>query len=189
MTAGNSVCMHAKSPQVMSDSLWYYGLVALQAPLSMGILQARILEWVAMPSSRGSPRSRDRNLSLVSPVSAGGFFTASTIWEAQALCPNISPFLLFIGKGKKQPVFRIWSRNSAFCHPHLPMSFAPKSLDSSSPIFPWAHSDQCLWRDTQLSQHSSDRDDFWSLRRLSTKAIRKVPSVHHILSDLTRQHN
>ena len=25
-----------------------------------GILQARILEWVAMPSSRGSSRSRDR---------------------------------------------------------------------------------------------------------------------------------
>ena len=29
--------------------------VALQAPLSMGILRARILEQVAMPSSRGSP--------------------------------------------------------------------------------------------------------------------------------------
>ena len=29
--------------------------VAHQAPLSMRILQARILEWVAMPSSRGSP--------------------------------------------------------------------------------------------------------------------------------------
>ena len=29
--------------------------VALEAPLSVhGILQARILEWVAMPSSRGS---------------------------------------------------------------------------------------------------------------------------------------
>ena len=28
--------------------------VACQASLSMGILQARILEWVAMPSSRGS---------------------------------------------------------------------------------------------------------------------------------------
>ena len=27
--------------------------VASQAALSMGILQARILEWVAMPSSRG----------------------------------------------------------------------------------------------------------------------------------------
>ena len=32
--------------------------VARQAPLSMGILQARILEWAAMPSSRGSSRPR-----------------------------------------------------------------------------------------------------------------------------------
>ena len=33
--------------------------VARQAPLSMGILQARILECVAMPSSRGSSQPRD----------------------------------------------------------------------------------------------------------------------------------
>ena len=32
--------------------------VALQAPLSMGILQARKLEWVAMPSSRASSQPR-----------------------------------------------------------------------------------------------------------------------------------
>ena len=32
---------------------------AHQAPLSMGILQARILEWVAVLSSRGSSRPRD----------------------------------------------------------------------------------------------------------------------------------
>ena len=32
--------------------------VGLQAPLSMGILQARILEWVARPSSRGPSQSR-----------------------------------------------------------------------------------------------------------------------------------
>ena len=31
-----------------------------QAPLSMGILQARILEWVAMPTSKGSSQPRDR---------------------------------------------------------------------------------------------------------------------------------
>ena len=31
-------------------TLW---TIACQAPLSMGILQAGILEWVAMPSSRG----------------------------------------------------------------------------------------------------------------------------------------
>ena len=33
--------------------------IALQAPLSMGILQARILVWVAMPSSRRSYPPRD----------------------------------------------------------------------------------------------------------------------------------
>ena len=37
--------------------------VAHQAPLSMGILQTRILEWVAMPSSRGSSQPRDRTQS------------------------------------------------------------------------------------------------------------------------------
>jgi len=41
---------------VMSDSLRPHGL-AYQAPQ---ILQARILEWVAMPSSRGSSQPRDR---------------------------------------------------------------------------------------------------------------------------------
>ena len=45
---------------------------ARQAPLSMGILQARILEWVAMPSSKGSSQPRDQTqVSLI----AGGFFT------------------------------------------------------------------------------------------------------------------
>ena len=33
--------------------------IAHQAPLSMGILQARILEWAAVPSSRGSSQPRD----------------------------------------------------------------------------------------------------------------------------------
>ena len=33
--------------------------IAHQALLSMGILLARILEWVAMPSSRGSSQARD----------------------------------------------------------------------------------------------------------------------------------
>ena len=37
-------------------TLW---TVAHQAFLFMGILQARILEWVAMPSSRGASQSRN----------------------------------------------------------------------------------------------------------------------------------
>ena len=43
------------------------------APLSMGILQARILEWVAFPFSRGSSQPRDRT--QVSHI-ANGFFTS-----------------------------------------------------------------------------------------------------------------
>ena len=34
--------------------------VACQAPLSVGILQARILEWIAMPSSKGSSQPREQ---------------------------------------------------------------------------------------------------------------------------------
>ena len=48
------------------------GAVAHQASLSMRILQAIILEWVAMPFSRGSSQPRDRT--QVSHI-AGGFFT------------------------------------------------------------------------------------------------------------------
>ena len=47
--------------------------VAYQDPLSTGILQARILEWVATPSCRGS--SQPRNQTRVSCI-AGGFFSS-----------------------------------------------------------------------------------------------------------------
>ena len=46
------------------------------------ILQARILVWVAVPSSRGFPDPGIKPTSLVSPALAGGFFTTSTTWEA-----------------------------------------------------------------------------------------------------------
>ena len=47
-----------------------------------GILQARILEWVAMSSSRGSSQPRDRTWFLCLLALAGGFFTTNAIWEA-----------------------------------------------------------------------------------------------------------
>ena len=55
----------SESHSVMSDSLRPHGLVH-------GILQARILEWVACPFFRGSsrPRSQTRVYCI-----AGGFFT------------------------------------------------------------------------------------------------------------------
>ena len=50
-----------------------------------GILQARILEWVSMPSSWGSSRPRDKTHILMSPAMTGGFFTTSATWEAQEM--------------------------------------------------------------------------------------------------------
>ena len=56
--------------------------VTCQAPLSIRILQARILDWVAIPSSRGS-QLRDRTQV---PCIAGGFFSIWATREAHIMC-------------------------------------------------------------------------------------------------------
>ena len=66
-----SLCYAVLSHSVVSDSATPWN-IACQAPLSMRILQARILEWVAKPCSRGSSQPKDRT--QVSCI-AGGFFT------------------------------------------------------------------------------------------------------------------
>ena len=63
-------------------TLW---TVAHQAPLSKGFFQARTLEWVAMPSSRGSSRPKDRTLSLDVPCIAGPLFSRGSQKASVAL--------------------------------------------------------------------------------------------------------
>ena len=58
-----------------------------------GILQARILEWVALPFSRGSSQPRDGT--QVSRM-AGGFFTSGTAREAQITSPVTCNGLLHV---------------------------------------------------------------------------------------------
>ena len=62
------------SCSIVSDSLQPHGLYPPGSSVH-GILQARILEWVAIPFSRGSSRPRDQT--WVSCI-AGRFFTIST---------------------------------------------------------------------------------------------------------------
>ena len=50
-------CAYSLSHVQLFATLW---TVACQAPLSMGIPKARILEWVVMPSSRASSQPRDQ---------------------------------------------------------------------------------------------------------------------------------
>ena len=63
---------------------------ARQAPLSMGYPQARILEWVAMSSSRGSSHPRDQT--WIS-CTAGRFFTESDSSLLSALRVATSAYL------------------------------------------------------------------------------------------------
>ena len=71
---GSHVCVHAKSFQ----SCWL-----LREPVDcsppgssvLGILQAKILEWVAIPFSRGSSDPGIEPTSLTSPALADMFFT------------------------------------------------------------------------------------------------------------------
>ena len=67
---------------VKSDSVTS-GAVAHQAPLFMRILQARILEWVAMPSPGDPPNPVIKPTPLTSSLLAGGFFTTHATWEAR----------------------------------------------------------------------------------------------------------
>ena len=80
-----------------------------------GILQARILEWVAVPFSRGSSQPRDWiQVSFI----AGGFFTSWATGEAylniikatyDKLTDNIIP------SGEKLTAFSLWWRTKQGC--------------------------------------------------------------------------
>ena len=72
--------------------------VAHQDPLSMGILQARTLEWVAMPSSKGSSQPSD--WTHISHI-AGGFITIWATREALrffAFCYWQPTLVCFLGE-------------------------------------------------------------------------------------------
>ena len=50
-----------------------------------GILQARILEWVVLPSSRGTSPPRDQTCVSQASCIAGGFFTAEPLGKPQVV--------------------------------------------------------------------------------------------------------
>ena len=77
---GFSTCVHAQSCLTLRDPMDY----SPPDSLVHGILQAIILEWVAMPFSRGSSWPRDQT--QVSHI-AGGFFTIWVPREAYSWLP------------------------------------------------------------------------------------------------------
>ena len=72
-------------------TLW---TITRQAPLSMGILQAKIPERGAMSSSRGSSQSRDRtHVSRVSCIAGGFFFFYRTATGEALEVPKVVKFV------------------------------------------------------------------------------------------------
>ena len=68
----------------MSDSLQPHGVYPTRL-LCHEILQARILEWVAMPSTRDLPDPGIELESLMSPALAGGFVSTSDMLQETIL--------------------------------------------------------------------------------------------------------
>ena len=77
--------LYSSSPEVCV-TLWTVALcdpVDCSSPGSSlhGVLQARILEWVAIPSARDLPNPGSEPTSLTSSILAGRFLNTSTTWE------------------------------------------------------------------------------------------------------------
>ena len=83
----------------MSNSFATPWTIARQTPLSIGILQARILEWIAMPSSRGSSQPRDQTqVSCGSCIISRFFITEPLEKPPNGYIPPyaLSPFSAFL---------------------------------------------------------------------------------------------
>ena len=113
-----------------------------------GILQSRILEWVAFPFSRGS--SQTRNRTQVSCI-AGGFFTSIATREAQEYWMVAYPF----SSGSSQP--RNWTRVSCIAG-RLFTNWAIREAPSLLRVI-LVYS----WREKIINaQYSFALNDFWN---------------------------
>ena len=82
-----------------------------------GNLQARILGWIAMPSSRGSSQTRDRTGVSWSPTLKGRFFTTSTTCSQLFKIINELFYIIFSG-----PVFSVSDFYLHYTHLNLEKS-------------------------------------------------------------------
>ena len=122
------LCVLSRS--VMSNSVTPW-TVACQAPVSTGILQARTLEWVAMPSSRGSSQPRDQT--QVSRI-AGGFFT---IWASREAHSEVAG----------------WSEGTGPCHDYSASSrrWSPQHVAQNGFVAPIAKATEWAGTTTEWS--------------------------------------
>ena len=102
-----------------------------------GILQARIMEWVAMHSSGGPSLPRDWTRIFCVSCIADGFFTAEPLWK-----PIWSPReVKFSSVQFSRSVVSDSLRPHGLSHTRLPCpSPTPRVCSNSCPSSPWCHS-------------------------------------------------
>ena len=81
---------------------------SLPASSVHGMLQARILDWVAMPSSRESSDLEMEPTSLMFPAWAGKFITTSATWEAPTCGSSIQKWKILGEESQDQKVAWSW---------------------------------------------------------------------------------
>ena len=80
LSYSNSACMLSHFSRVrLFVTLWP---IPCQAPLSMGFFKQEYWSGLPWPPPEDLPNPGIKPVSLTSPALAGGFFNASTTWEA-----------------------------------------------------------------------------------------------------------
>ena len=104
--------MRAKSPQ-SCPTLCHPMDCSPPGASGHGILQARILEWAVLPSSRGSSRPRDWSGISCSSCTGGRFFTAALLIMPTATTQT------WIQRGLLKTEFLESKRTKSACFPQL----------------------------------------------------------------------
>ena len=111
-------------------TLW---TVACRCPLSIGFLQTRILEWVAMPSSRGSSQPRSQTHVSCDSSIAGGLFATEpeythkhisiVSWPSRFLLKNLIvlwrfPYMWWVSSFTTLIILSFWFLSLTIMWPH-----------------------------------------------------------------------
>ena len=147
-------CSVAKS---CPNSLQPHGLCSAPSSSVYGILQARILEWIAFPFSRGSSWPRD--WTQVSCI-AGGFFTIWTTREAS--CCNVDAYKVFLKKSKE-----LWDKfNKSECQFKIQLSskyvLKREKMDRR---------EEAKWKN-ERKRKRNPRNEKWELNRRREAGVR-----------------
>ena len=115
------VCAGWESCFSHADSLWPWNLPGSSVH---GILQARIPEWVAMPSSRECPLPRDQIHVSCGSCNAGRFFASESPGKPINLVLSWPPFSIFKVSNSEQNHSHAQNSSYHICHLSVSLELA-----------------------------------------------------------------